>query len=334
MPLDTARVTDELGMLPGMAPAVSERESGVDTYFPGLESGPTIGAALRTVREFHGLDLEDLAQATRIRRSYLIALEEMRLQDLPSRPFVIGYIRAYARVLRLDPEAAVAKFRNNAPEEDQGLRAPVGVPRERDPRLTLFVIAGVAVVIGVAAWNIVQHRVVTDAPKAVSTDVAQSAAKSAALPQPSGAPATVAVGTPLPAPPESTTPVPYITPGLESSTGAAAPQSSAAAAAPAPGGSETPTPFVAKGSVYGAPAGQSVVILQANHSGLLVIHGADGTVYFGKELAPGEAYRVPEIGGLSVDVSNPADFNYFVGGLLKGALPAAKAPVSSLTGSN
>ena len=333
MPLDTARVTDELGMLLGTAPAASERESGVDTYSPGLESASTIGAALRAVREFHGLDLEDLSQATRIRRSYLTALEDMRLEDLPSRPFVIGYIRAYARVLRLDPEAAVAKFRDDAPEEDQGLRAPVGVRRERDPRLTLFVIAGVVVVVGVAVWNVAQHRVATEAPRGVSSEVAQSAAKSAALPLSAAPSGTLALGAPLPPPPESTTPVPYFTPGLPSASGAAAP-SGAEAPVPVVDPSAAPTAFVAKGAVYGATAGQSVVILQANRTGLLVIHGADGTVYFAKELAAGEAYRVPEIGGLSVDVSDPAAFDYFVGGILKGALPAAKAPVSHLTSSD
>jgi len=321
-------------MLLGTVPAVPERENGVDTYSPGLDSAPTIGAALRAVREFHGLDLEDLSQATRIRRSYLTALEDMRLEDLPSRPFVIGYIRAYARVLRLDPEAAVAKFRQDAPEEDQGLRAPVGVRKERDPRLTLFVVAGLVVVLGVAAWNIVQHRVIDEAPKPVSSDVAQSAAKSAALPPSAVNAGPVAINAPLPAPPESTTPAPYVTPGLPPPSGAAAAPSNAAAAIPVSDPTAAPVAFVAKGAVYGAAAGQSVVILQANHSGLLVIHGADGTVYFGKELAAGEAYRVPQIAGLSVDVSDPADFDYFVGGVLKGVLPAAKAPVSRLTDGN
>jgi cytoskeletal protein RodZ len=333
MPLDTARVTEDMGMLLGGVPAALERDGVEDPYSPGLESAPTIGGALRAVREFHGLDLEDLSQATRIRRGYLTALEDMRLEDLPSRPFVVGYIRAYARVLRLDPEAAVAKFRENAPEDDQGLRAPVGVRRERDPRLTLFVIAGVLVVIGVAVWNVAQHRVAAEAPHLVPNDVAQSAARSAALPPPVATQGPVALGAPLPAPAESTTPVPYVTPGLESSTGPASAPSGAAAAAPAADPSAAPSAFEAKGAVYGAAAGQSVVTLQAVRTGLLVIHGADGAVYFAKELAAGEAYRVPEIGNLSVDVSDPADFNYFVNGGWKGALPAAKVPVSHLTDS-
>ena len=157
MPLDTAQVTDELSLLLGHVPMSSGRDIAADGYSPGLDSAPTIGGALRAIREFHGLDIEDLAQATRIRKSYVAALEDMRLEDLPSRPFVIGYIRAYAKALQLDPEAAVARFRLDAPDDDQGLREPVGVRRTRDPRLTLFIVAGLIVVAGVAAWNIAQH---------------------------------------------------------------------------------------------------------------------------------------------------------------------------------
>ena len=49
----------------------------------------------------------DLADATGGKLTYLSALEEMRLELLPSRPFTIGYIRAYAQALGLDPETAV-----------------------------------------------------------------------------------------------------------------------------------------------------------------------------------------------------------------------------------
>ncbi|HMP62440.1 MAG TPA: helix-turn-helix domain-containing protein, partial [Phenylobacterium sp.] len=69
---------------------------------PTLESGPNIGAALKAAREFRGLSLQDVADSTCIRRAYLAAIEEMRLDDLPSRPFTVGYIRAYAKALGLD----------------------------------------------------------------------------------------------------------------------------------------------------------------------------------------------------------------------------------------
>lgn len=307
---------------------------------PSLESGGNLGEALRLIREFQGLDLEHISQITRVRKTYLAAIEALRTGDLPSRPFTIGYVRAYAQALQCDPEAAVARFRRDVPDNDQALRAPVGVSRERDPRLTLFMISGAVVVIGVALWNVAQHAIVNEASRAQPVQIVQSAAKpalavSAAAPassSPSAAPqAALPLGAPLPAPPESTTPAPYVTPGLEAETGGNAPLSGAAAEDPAAdGGSPTPAPFVAAGAVYGASAAQSTITLQAARPGTLVIHGADGTVYFAKELVAGEAYRVPEVGGLSVDVSDPQAFNVFIGGILKGPLPSAQAPISKL----
>jgi cytoskeleton protein RodZ len=332
MPLDTARVTDDLNVLLGNVPVDAGANLMNDAYGPMVDSAPTLGAALKASREFQGLDLEDLAQSTRIRKNYLSALEDMRMEDLPSRPFTLGYVRSYAKALGLDPEAAVARFRMDAPEEDQALRAPVGVRRERDPRLSLFVGAGVIVIIGVVAWNVAQHQISLDGlGKPAPTQIAQSAARAA--PPPSAAPTgPIRVDASLPAPPESTTPTPYVTPGLPETGGG----SSAAPISVAPATSETagatPTPFVAKGAVYGAPAGPATIIVQATKPASLVVHGADGAVYFAKELAPGEAYRAPTLKGITIDVSEPAAFNYFVGGQLKGQLSTPDTPVSKLTG--
>jgi len=70
-----------------------------------VQNEPTdIGAALKAAREARGLSLRDVAEATRIRQSYVEALEAMRLEELPSRPFTIGYVRAYAGLLGLDGE--------------------------------------------------------------------------------------------------------------------------------------------------------------------------------------------------------------------------------------
>ena len=335
MPLDTARVTDDLDVLLGNDPVDARANPMNDGYGPIVDSAPTLGAALKAAREFQGLDLEDLAQSTRIRKNYLSALEDMRMEDLPSRPFTLGYVRSYAKVLGLDPDAAVARFRMDAPEEDQTLRAPVGVRRERDPRLSLFVGAGVIVVIGVVLWNVAQHQINADgSAKTPTPQIAQSVAKAVALP-PSAAPSgPIHVDPSLPAPAESTTPTPYVTPGLPEAAGtSAAPPISVAAATPdampAPA-----SPFVAKGAVYGAPPGPATIILQATKAASLVIHGGDGAVYFAKELAPGEAYRAPLLKGITVDVSEPEAFNYYVGGLLKGQLSGPDTPLSKLTGGN
>ena len=103
MPLDTGAVTHEFGLADA-----ADLDGVVTGYAPSLETASTLGEGLRAVREYHGLDLDQLARETRIRRHYLQAIEDTRMDMLPSRPFTIGYVRAYAAALQLDPEAAVA----------------------------------------------------------------------------------------------------------------------------------------------------------------------------------------------------------------------------------
>lgn len=318
MPLDTAAVTTGFDTSPA---ADRYGRSGDPT--PRLEAGPNVGAALRAVREHYRLSLEEVALATRVRRAYLAGLEEMRLDQLPSRPFVIGYVRAYAETLGLDPDRAVARFKMECPEDRQALRAPVGVSREGDRRLRPMIIGAVVVVSGFIAWNIVQHALAkaAPAPAAAGTDVAASSAKVRA-PRPQG---PIAVGAPLPAPQESTVPAPYVTPGL-------APSAADVNARPAPPPPAAGSPFQTQGVIYGAPAAQSVITLQTTKSVTLIVRGGDGSVYFARQLAKGQAYRAPQTGGLSVEASDPAGVNVFVGGLLKGPMPAAKTVIAKLAG--
>lgn len=331
MPLDTGAVTPDVSLS-----VSTDRDLGLSMQPPSLDSAGTVGAILRAVREFHGLDLEDLAQATRIRRNYLANLEDMKLDQLPSRPFTIGYVRAYASALGLDPEAAVARFKQDAPDEDEPLRAPVGVRREGDPRLALIAAGGAVVVAGVLLWNVAQRAVVAEAPPPpTASDVPVASAKPAPVAAASAAPAVgpVALGAPLPAPPESTTPKPYVTPGLETAASDAAATSSGSADLAAVDAADAPpTVFTAKGAVYGAPADPSAIILQAKRAASVVVHGADGAVYFARQLAAGEAYRAPQAKGLTVEVSDPQAFDVFVAGAFKGPLPAIQTPLSKLIG--
>ena len=78
------------------------------TEEPSLYYGPDIGAALKAAREFRGLSLQDVSDATRIRRTYLAAVEDMRLDELPSRPFTLGYIKAeFDEFFRFYPAGAI-----------------------------------------------------------------------------------------------------------------------------------------------------------------------------------------------------------------------------------
>lgn len=331
MPLDTGGVTQLF-----RSQDMDSADHYGPTEEPSLHYGPDIGAALKAAREFRGLSLQDVSDATRIRRTYLAAVEDMRLEELPSRPFTLGYIKAYAKHLDLDPEEAVARFKDSSPDPDEPLRAPVGVRRERDPRMGMIIAGGILIVSAIVLWNIAQRAISEEAPPPPTAPVSSAA--------PVGPSGTVPLGAPLPAPVEASTPEVYKTPGLEAAAAADGSADAAAAAqkirkdaeAVAAANAEplvSPgTPFVARGAVHGADANASTVTLQARKATTLIVRGPDGSVYFARALAPGESYRAPNIKGLAVETGDPASMDVFVGGRLKGAMTAPTATVSSLGG--
>ena len=62
----------------------------------------TVGARLRAAREAHGMSMADLAQRTRVTQRFLEAIEDDRLDLLPSSTYASGFARAMARAVGLD----------------------------------------------------------------------------------------------------------------------------------------------------------------------------------------------------------------------------------------
>jgi hypothetical protein len=130
----------------------------------------SFGQTLREAREGRGISLEEVAQSTKIRLEYLAALEGDDFERLPHHTFSRGFVRAYAEVVGLDPETAVA-----ACERERKVREPVvaegltdvlaelerSVPDKaahpRSPRRWLLVGGAAAIVLacvaGLAAWR-------------------------------------------------------------------------------------------------------------------------------------------------------------------------------------
>jgi hypothetical protein len=215
---------------------------------------------------------------------------------------------------------------------EEPLRAPVGVPDDKDPRVAAFVVGAIAIVAAIILWNVAQRSMMAAAPP---PPLASQAAAQKALAQMKSGP--VELGYPLPAPVESTTPPPYETPGLAEAMGlkpeeAAEARPKPANEAPAVNLATLPPVFIPEGKVYdtGNPRLASTVTLKALKPGLLILRGADGSIYFARQMAKGEAFRVPELAGATLDVSNPNDFQVFAYGQSKGVLPAGQMLASKL----
>ena len=101
-----------------------------------------LGTLLREAREARGVTLAEAQEATKINSRYLEALEEGQYDLLPSEVHVRGYLRNYARYLRLDPKPLLDRYELNrdsrrlapaAPEVDEDLSAlgPLDAPEEQ-----------------------------------------------------------------------------------------------------------------------------------------------------------------------------------------------------------
>lgn len=81
------------------------------------DAGPRdLGGRFRAAREARGLALSEVADQIRIRSVYLAAIEDENWSAIGAPVYIRGFIRTYARFLKVDPEEAVAAFNRTQPE--------------------------------------------------------------------------------------------------------------------------------------------------------------------------------------------------------------------------
>jgi len=116
--------------------------------------GFNVGSILRQVREEHGLSLDDVAAALKIRRVYLQAIEDGRFSALPGRAYAFGFIRSYAHVVGLDAEAMVRQFKDeiDGRTAQQALYVPTPAPETRIPGGTILLMSVLLAVTAFGAW--------------------------------------------------------------------------------------------------------------------------------------------------------------------------------------
>lgn len=109
---------------------------------------PSFGEGLRRERELRGIELRDVAEATKISVRFLQALESDRVDVLPGGLFQRAFVRQYALYLGLDPERTVAEylfaFGGQSVPATAEVVAPPAPPRVRPVYVIGLVVAAVA----------------------------------------------------------------------------------------------------------------------------------------------------------------------------------------------
>lgn len=117
----------------------------------GAQSGSGLGALLKGEREKKGLSHEEVTQMTRLRRHYLVALENEDWKNLPSPVFVKGFITSYAKALGLDEGKLLELYETAAPSESAPSTTIIG-PQKSRKGLIVVVLLFLALLTGLAAY--------------------------------------------------------------------------------------------------------------------------------------------------------------------------------------
>lgn len=101
----------------------------------------TLGSYLRTEREARGMDLREAAQQTRISLGFLQAIENENFSKLPGEVFVKGFLKSYAKFLRLPEDEVMKRYAEiKAPQPAAAAaaapKAPKAEPRKAAPAET------------------------------------------------------------------------------------------------------------------------------------------------------------------------------------------------------
>ncbi|GAB6092431.1 helix-turn-helix domain-containing protein [Furfurilactobacillus curtus] len=97
---------------------------------------PTIGQKLQEARSEKGLTIDDVQQATKIQRRYLIAIEDGQFDELPGDFYVRAFIKQYAQTVGLDGDELLRDYNDQLPQAAATNVMPVTEeqPATREPK--------------------------------------------------------------------------------------------------------------------------------------------------------------------------------------------------------
>ena len=70
----------------------------------------SIGEILRTARLNQGVSLEEIENETKIKKRYILNLENEEWEKLPGRVYVKGFLKSYAIFLNINEQAILDRF--------------------------------------------------------------------------------------------------------------------------------------------------------------------------------------------------------------------------------
>lgn len=275
------------------------------------------GKTLKDAREAIGWSVEQIADQLKMAVRQVVALEAGDYASLPGPAVVRGFVRAYAKVVKLDPVPLVAQIaldapeagisgsvRQNRPTSFTQTRFPSHGKRSRVPVVPI-VAAVVLVAAAIGAWKLgfVPGMGASQAPAAASGDAAVTTVTTpvnGAASVPAMDPSVPLISVPPPA-------------ADGAATGASAPAGNSpvqgvtpAAVAPAPAAVTPPAAAPAATAAAPAATGASPLVLQVRETSWIEVRNAAGKPLVRREVKGGNSVSVDITDASTVIVGKPS----------------------------
>lgn len=247
----------------------------------------TVGQDLRKARQRKGEDLAMISSVLKIRKDYLDALEESKFDAIPGRAYTIGFVRAYAQYLGLDPRECVERLKMEIAGRSEGREANLQVSSPRERKLPpggmlLAILMLIAVVYGAYYLFVAVNRMASPSVALVPERLAAQAGL-ATNARPATAPGAAPAGAP--------------------------PAALATGAATAPN-----APPLPPGQRYGASNAGSRLMLLAHRPARVLVQGPNNTVLLNRLLQAGDSYLVPNINGVTLSTPDGGSLELILDG--------------------
>jgi cytoskeleton protein RodZ len=335
------------------------RKRSVDDKIPGaslnvvdapmVQRRLAVNEILKARRLECGLELAHVAEMLRIRGAILVAIEEGDFAQLPGPAYAVGFVRSYAAYLGLDAESLVIRFKAEAAEVSRRpqLSFPLPISDSRVPTGPLLIICLFLAALTYGGWYYFSATpgqiadIVPTVPERLRhllppEQVAkQMAGDQTETSQPAGpapgqqpvavaAPATVTAspGAGAAAPAAASGPPPPATDGVPpvEDKSIVAQASGGLPAAPDLTQPARTEPARPQPTSYGAPDGETRVVLRASADSWVQVRDHSGNLLFTRVLKAGEYYNVPNQSGLTLIAGNAGGVNIAVDGVAVGPI--------------
>lgn len=130
------------------------------------EAIPLVGPGDRVKAERikQGLSIEDVSGHLHLAKRIVERLESNAFDELPARVFVVGYLRSYARYLKISEEEILAQFNSMCPQDDCALLPSVASNIKPEMRSSHGVIRLISWSLGLGFLALVTYWVTVNGP--------------------------------------------------------------------------------------------------------------------------------------------------------------------------